>query len=117
VSTVRNLESPFWIGNLRHLELRCLIPATSFAIGSGKARSWYRVADDPVFAFAGIWRDLTDMPVFAIICTDPPPGLADAATPLILPPAAQQRWLSEDWKTAQMLVQPVAPELLQPLMP
>lgn len=32
VPTVRNVESPFWIGNLRHSELRCLVPSTSFAL-------------------------------------------------------------------------------------
>ena len=35
VTHVRNLESPFWIGTLRHAELRCLIPATAFACWSG----------------------------------------------------------------------------------
>ena len=29
VSHVRNLESPFWIGNLRHVGLRCLIPSST----------------------------------------------------------------------------------------
>jgi putative SOS response-associated peptidase YedK len=70
VPTVRNLESPFWIGNLRHSELRCLVPATSFMLrGKGKEH-WLAVSDTPVFAMAGIWRDLTEMPVFAILVTD-----------------------------------------------
>jgi putative SOS response-associated peptidase YedK len=112
VPTVRNLESPFWIGNLRHCELRCLIPATSFAIGTAKKRHWYRPADGTVFAFAGIWRDLTDMPVFAILCTDPP-GLDGAAMPLILPGAAQEAWLTAEWKEAEALVRPCAPSMLQ----
>ncbi len=30
VLTVRNPDSPFWIGNLRNSEFRCLVPATSF---------------------------------------------------------------------------------------
>ncbi|MBL0924954.1 MAG: hypothetical protein IBJ12_10885 [Sphingomonadaceae bacterium] len=29
VPNVRNVDSPFWVGNLRHTELRCLVPATS----------------------------------------------------------------------------------------
>src|SRR5262245_64417779 len=29
VTAVRNLESPFWIGNLRNSEFRCPVPATS----------------------------------------------------------------------------------------
>ena len=31
--------------------------------------------DETVFAFAGIWRDLTDMPVFAILTTEPSSAL------------------------------------------
>ena len=37
VLSVRNLESPFWIGNLRYNEFRCLVPATSFM-------EWGRIA-------------------------------------------------------------------------
>ena len=37
VLSVRNLDSPFWIGNLRNSEFRCLVPATSFM-------EWGRIA-------------------------------------------------------------------------
>ena len=30
VLSVRNVKSPFWIGNLRNSEFRCLVPATAF---------------------------------------------------------------------------------------
>ncbi len=30
IATVRNPDSPFWIGNLRNSEFRCLVPATAF---------------------------------------------------------------------------------------
>ena len=30
VLTVRNPDSPFWVGNLRNSEFRCLVPATAF---------------------------------------------------------------------------------------
>jgi putative SOS response-associated peptidase YedK len=113
VPTVRNVESPFWIGNLRHRELRCLIPATAFSVGAGKERHWYRPAAEPAFALAGIWRDLTDMPVFAILCTDPPTEMECAAMPLILDDAAQATWLTADWKEAQALVRPSPVSLLQ----
>jgi putative SOS response-associated peptidase YedK len=114
VASVRNLESPYWIGNLRHCELRCLIPATHFENGTGKARRWYCVADEPVFAIAGIWRDLTDMPVFAVLATEPSSALipvegkgASASMPLILQRADHDRWLRADWKEAQELVRPL----------
>jgi putative SOS response-associated peptidase YedK len=115
VASVRNLESPFWIGNLRHSELRCLIPATHFESGTGKERRWYRVAEEPVFAIAGIWRDLTDMPVFAMLVTDTSAALmpvegkgASASMPLILRPSDHDRWLRADWKVAQQLVRPLS---------
>jgi putative SOS response-associated peptidase YedK len=120
VAAVRNLESPFWIGNLRHSALRCLIPATHFASGTGaKDRRWFRVRDEAVFAIAGIWRDLTDMPVFAMLVTEPSPALlpvegkgGSTSMPLILRGADQERWLTGDWKRAQALVRPLPSALL-----
>jgi putative SOS response-associated peptidase YedK len=111
VPTVRNLESPFWIGNLRHSELRCLVPATSFMLrGKGKEH-WFAVSDTPVFAIAGIWRDLTDMPVFAILVTDASGEAKNKganAMPCILEADQYDRWLRADWKEAQDLVAPYA---------
>jgi putative SOS response-associated peptidase YedK len=107
VPTVRNLASPFWIGNLRHSELRCLVPATSFML----KQRWFAVADQPVMAFAGIWRDLTDMPVFAILVTDATgeaKNVGANAMPCILQADQYDRWLSADWKEAQDLVAPYA---------
>ena len=120
VSTVRNLESPFWIGNLRHSELRCLIPATAFPVWSAaadpqtgkKKLHWFTAASQGVFAIAGIWRDLTDMPVFAMLTTKPNAAIAainqKAAMPVILGADDYFAWLSDDWKEAQNLVQPYA---------
>ena len=116
VSYVRNLESPFWIGNLRHVGLRCLIPLTSFVVsrGSKGGQLQCRIDARPVFAAAGIWRDLTDMPVFAELATEPSAALipvegkgASASMPLILQRADHDRWLRADWKEAKELVQPL----------
>ncbi len=107
VPNVRNVESPFWIGNLRRVELRCTVPATSFRLrGEGKAH-WFAVEDQPLFAMAGIWRDLTDMPVFAILTTEAG-GIAKAAGATTMPVILEQRriddWFRSDWKEAQLLV-------------
>jgi putative SOS response-associated peptidase YedK len=115
VPTMRNVKSPFWIGNLRHRELRCLVPATSFALGGGKARRWYRFADQAIAAFAGIWRDLTDMPVFAILCIDPPSGFSATSMPLVLTQATAETWLGADWSEAKALVRPTSASLIEPL--
>lgn len=113
VAQVRNIESPFWIGNLRHTELRCLVPATAFALRYGGKEQWHKVRDAPLFAMAGIWRDLTDMPVFAVLTTEPNSavmpvegGKGPSAMPLILNTKNYSDWLQADWKEAQKLVQP-----------
>ncbi len=113
ITSVRNLGSPFWIGTLRHTEFRCLIPATSFALWAGPAgarrQHWFAVADQPIFAVAGIVRFADEIPTFAMLATEPnrlvvhhhPGGM-----PLILPAEAHERWLTADWKDAQKLVTP-----------
>jgi putative SOS response-associated peptidase YedK len=107
VANVRNIESPFWVGTLRHIELRCVVPATSFMLRGKGGQHWFAVDGQPIFAMAGIWRDLTDMPVFAIVTTDPS-GLAKeagaSAMPVILEQCRIEDWLRSDWKEAQSLV-------------
>jgi putative SOS response-associated peptidase YedK len=109
VPTVRNVDSPFWIGNLRHSELRCLVPATAFLLRAKGREYTFALPDQPLFAMAGIWRDLTDMPVFAIITTDAG-GLAHEAganaMPVILETDQIDRWLRADWKDARQLAAP-----------
>lgn len=111
VPTVRNVESPFWIGNLRHSELRCLVPATAFLLRAKGREHSFGLPDQPLFAMAGIWRDLTDMPVFAIVSSDATGEVKDkgaSSMPVILDEAQQQRWLTTDWKEASFLVAPYA---------
>lgn len=119
VTTVRNLESPFWIGTLRHAELRCLVPATAFALWSGpagaKKQRWFSVPSQPVFAFAGILRQGEDWPCFAILTTDANrlvehhnPG----AMPVILHPEDYSRWLSGEWRDAVRLAAPYPSQLM-----
>ncbi|MBL0924953.1 MAG: SOS response-associated peptidase family protein [Sphingomonadaceae bacterium] len=56
---------------------------------------------------AGIWRDLTDMPVFSILTTEAS-GLAKEVGATTMPVILEQRqidhWLRADWKEAQLLV-------------
>lgn len=119
VTTVRNLESPFWIGTLRHAELRCLVPATAFALWSGptgaKKQRWFSVPSQPVFAFAGVLRQGEDWPCFAILTTDANrlveyhhPG----AMPVILHPEDYGRWLSGEWRDAVRLAAPYPSQLM-----
>lgn len=122
VAHVRNVESPFWIGTLRHTEYRCLIPATSFQLWShapdpvsGKriAHS-FALAASPVFAMAGIWRD-SEIPSFALLTCDPNrlvSAVNPRTMPVILHREDQDQWLRADWKTAQRLITPFPSQLM-----
>lgn len=118
VATVRNLDSPFWVGTLRHSEFRCLVPVTSFMEWGGEAGSrkqhWFSLPSEPVFALAGIWRD-SEVPSFALLTCDPNPALSAAGAvsmPVILYPWDHDRWLSADWDAARGLVEPYPSQLM-----
>jgi putative SOS response-associated peptidase YedK len=117
IATVRNLESPFWIGNLRNSEFRCLVPATAFMIwGKGKDRDGKRIqhritlADQPLFALAGVWKD-SEIPSFALLTCEANAALRSLGRetmPAILPPdpRAWRTWLNGGWDQARGLVAP-----------
>lgn len=117
VLSVRNPDSPFWIGNLRNSEFRCLIPVTAFmewgkgTDAEGKRRQhWFACADQPLFAFAGVWKD-SEVASFALLTCEPNAALRHAgrdAMPVILPPdpGAWQLWLHGEWKQARELIAP-----------
>lgn len=118
VHNVRNLDSPFWIGTLRHTEFRCLVPVTSFMEWGGakgaRTQHWFSLPSEPVFAFAGIWRD-SEVPSFAFLTCDPNPltGAAnDTSMPVILNPWDHDRWLTADWSAARKLVGPYPSQLM-----
>jgi putative SOS response-associated peptidase YedK len=117
LASLRNLESPFWIGTLRHTQFRCLIPVTAYrgATASPDAKGWYSVPSAPIFALAGIWRD-SEIPSFAIVSTEPN-ALAEAnrakVMPLILHPQDYGLWLTGDWKQAQRLVSSFPSQLMR----
>jgi len=115
IAHVRNLESPFWIGNLRNSEFRCLVPATRLMLwGSGtdyegrRLKHWLAIEDSPLFALAAVWKD-EEVPGFALLTRDAT-GLAKRlgarSMPVIIPPddEAQQAWLHSNWDQASKIV-------------
>lgn len=124
VLTVRNPDSPFWIGNLRNSEFRCLIPATAFMVWgradptTGKRRQlWFGCSDQPLFAFAGLWKD-SEIPSFALLTCDANAALRANGIermPAILPadPAAWHAWLNHDWSRAEAVIAPYSSSLMQ----
>jgi putative SOS response-associated peptidase YedK len=108
----------FWVGTLRHTEFRCLVPVTSFmewgGVKGARTQHWFSVPSEPVFAFAGIWRD-NDVPSFAFLTCDPNPLVAavhDKSMPVILNPWDYDRWLNADWAEARGLVDPFPSQLM-----
>ena len=113
VTHVRNLTSPFWIGTLRHAELRCLIPATAFAYWSGaggaRRQHWFWVPSQPIFAFAGVVRQGEDWPCFAMLTTDANRLIGHhqpKAMPVILHRDDHATWLCGEWRAAVALAVP-----------
>ncbi len=123
VLTVRNPDSPFWIGNLRNSEFRCLIPATAVMEWgrtdptTGRRRQhWFAPSDQPLFAMAGVWKD-SEVPSFALLTCEPNAAWRHAgreAMPVILPndPAVWGTWLRADWKRAAALLVPYSSSLI-----
>ncbi len=118
VCNVRNLDSPFWIGTLRHTEFRCLVPVTSFmewgGVRGARTQHWFSVPSEPVFAFAGIWRD-SEVASFAFLTTNPNPmvgAVHPKAMPVILNPWDYDRWLTAPWAEARGLVEPFPSQLM-----
>ena len=128
VGSVRNADSPFWIGNLRNSEFRCLVPATAFMQwgrvdpATNKRRShWFGCTDQQVFAMAGVWKD-SDIPGFALLTTVANAALGEIGQhtmPVILPAdsAAQDEWLRGGWDRAQALLQPYSSSLMREVRP
>ena len=124
VPTVRNLDSPFWIGALRNSEFRCLVPATRFMEWGGpdprtgkRRQCWFALADQPLFAFAGVWKD-SEVASFALLTCLPSATLRAEgchAMPVILPPdpAAHHAWLNGGWDAAKTLVGPYASSMTE----
>ncbi|MBK6297415.1 MAG: SOS response-associated peptidase family protein [Sphingomonadales bacterium] len=124
VTNVRNLESPFWRSTLQDATRRCLVPFTQFAeprpgrdLSTGRpAQYWFKVASQPVAAFAGIWRPSEAGNVFAFLTCEPNPLIAPLhpkAMPVILHAADYQRWLSGE--NAASLAAPFPSQLMAPM--
>ena len=123
VLSVRNPDSPFWIGNLRNSEFRCLVPATAVMEWGGtdpttgkRRQHWFAPSDQPLFALAGVWKD-SEVPSFALLTCEPNAAWRHAgreAMPVILPgdPAVWGQWLRGEWKQAAALLQPYSSSLI-----
>lgn len=123
VLTVRNPDSPFWVGNLRNSEFRCLVPATAFMEwgradpqSARRRQHWFAPSDQPLFAMAGVWKD-SEVASFALLTCEANALLRAAGVermPVILPAgAACEQWLRAGWDKAKMLLAPYSSSLMR----
>lgn len=132
ITNVRNLASPMWRAALADPARRCLVPATAFSEWSAspdpqtgrKRKHWFDLranADegDPLFAFAGLWRQTEQGPRFAFLTCEANAVVGRVhpkAMPVLLRPGeAFDRWLSADGADAAAMQVPLANALMREL--
>lgn len=105
VNNIADIKKGMWIGLARKPQWRCLIPATHFAEAEGpagkKTRTWFSLRDQPIFAWAGLWRVSEEWgPVYSGAMTDANDDVAPAhdRMPVILRPEEYATWLHGDFE-------------------
>ena len=117
ITSVRNTDSPFWIGNLRNSEFRCLVPATRIMLWGSETdyegrrlQHWFAPEGKRIFALAGVWKD-EEVPAFALLTRSASGAALEAgcrSMPVVLPDdeRAEQDWLHGNWDAASLVVEP-----------
>lgn len=118
VTNIRNLASPFWRSALNRTDRRCVVPVTRFCEWEGekgsKRKVWFGLQEgnDPLFAFAGLWRPGEGGTGYMAFLTCEPNGVVGAvhpkAMPVMLRPADVPVWLDSEAATACALAVPYA---------
>lgn len=122
VTNVRNLASPFWRSALNDPLRRCIVPVTRFCEWTAepdpttkrKAKVWFELnsEQDPLFAFAGIWRPGEGGPFMAFLTCEANSlvgAVHPKAMPVMLTPGEDvERWLSAERDDACALARPFA---------
>jgi putative SOS response-associated peptidase YedK len=75
VNNIADLSSFMWRFAAPKPEHRCIIPLTGFCEAEGekgaKCRTWFGVNGQPIFAWAGMWKDSAEWgPVYSGVMTD-----------------------------------------------
>jgi putative SOS response-associated peptidase YedK len=123
VTNIRNLDSPFWRSALNNVERRCIVPVTRFCewtaepdpVTRRKRKIWFGLhpaeQENPLFAFAGLWRPGEGGPFMAFLTCAPNALVGEyhpKAMPVMLRAPDALRWLDEPRETACALAQPFA---------
>lgn len=125
VTNVRNLSSGFWRNMLKSPSTRCLVPVTEFAEPEGEVGSkqwrWFSLPSEPIFSFAGIWRQTEVGPAFAFLTCgyegDPSAHIVGRihpkACPVVLHREDEERWLNGDVDEICSLATPFPSQLMK----
>ena len=119
VNNIADLRKPMWVGLARKPQWRCLIPFSHFGEAEGpkggKTRTWFSIKDQPIAAWAGLWRVSEEWgPVYAGVMT----GCNEAIRPVhdrmpvLLLPEDYDRWLHGDFDEALALQERCFPDAL-----
>lgn len=119
VSNVRNLQSPFWKSALANPARRCIVPVTSFCEWTAeadpatkqKSKIWFALHEEqePLFAFAGLWRPGPEGPYMAFLTCDANETVGafhPKAMPVMLRPSQLGEWLDSEHASACALARP-----------
>lgn len=100
VNNIADLAKGMWIGLARKPQWRCLIPVTGFAEAEGEkgrmTRTWFALKDQPVFAWAGLWRISDEWgPVYSGVMTDANEAIQPVHNrmPVLLQSDEYEQWL------------------------
>jgi putative SOS response-associated peptidase YedK len=101
VNLVADLTNPMWSETVRDPRYRCLIPLTAFAEPAGQSgsmtRTWFRVKNEPAFAWAGFCRNTPLWgPVYAGMTSDSNTAVLpfNLRMPVLLQADEWDRWLT-----------------------
>ena len=82
-----------------------------------RRQCWFACTDQPIFAFAAVWKD-SEVPSFALLTCEANAALRAEGRdtmPVILPPdeRVHDLWLRGDWDRAQKLIAPYSSSLME----
>ncbi len=119
MTNVRNLDSIFWRAALGNRERRCIVPVSRFCewtaeadpVTKKKSKVWFGLheGDDPLFAFAGIWRLGEGGPFMAFLTCDANAvvgAVHPKAMPVMMRASDAMQWLDHEREQACALAVP-----------